>query len=137
MRYKNFFVLKTRHKNNIMLISGRGWLTYLFSSNPQIQLWHCCLGHANNARLIQSSKLINEINLKDVSEVIEESYSFNSKSDNDSDKGSNNQPIFIIKVTDHIIEGIEELCKVFVKNKHIKIVKLKKMIPIIRRLQKV
>lgn len=60
---------------------------------------------------------MDEIDLRDISKVIEEFYSSNSKFNNNSEEDGNNQPTFINKVTNHNTKGIEELCKAYIKNK--------------------
>lgn len=137
MKYTNFFVLEIRHKNNAMLLRRRSRPIYLFSSNFQIQFWYCHLDYAHNVRVIQVSKLGNRINFRDLPKVIKESYSFNSKSDNNFNKDSNNRPAPINKVTNYNIEGIEKLCKACIANKHIRIVKSKKITSTTKRLQEI
>lgn len=36
---------------------------YFFSTKPQICPWHCHLGHNNNIKVIQTSKLVDKIDL--------------------------------------------------------------------------
>ena len=118
-----------------MLARGRGRSTYLLRSNPQIRLWHCRLGHARNARVVQVSKLVDEINLGEITiEPINEPQSSNSdpKSDSDVDK-----PSSINKAMELNIDGMKELCKACIKSKHTRIVKSKRMTPTMRRLQEI
>ena len=82
-RHKNLFVLETGSKAKAMLVRERGRSTYLFNSNPQIRLWHCRLGHASNARVIQASKLIDGIDLERAVIPEDESYLNSSNSETD------------------------------------------------------
>lgn len=109
---------------------------YLLSSNTQIRLWHRRLSHASNAKVVQASKLVNGINLREESGFINKSYSSDSKPDNNSDVDAG-VLASINKVTEHNSKGMEEFCKAFMKNKHTRIVKSKKMTLMTKRLQKV
>lgn len=64
-------------------------------------------------------------------EVIEESYSSNSKSNNNFDEDGNNQLALINKIIDHNTHGIKVFYKVCLKSKYMRILKSKKMTPII------
>lgn len=118
-----------------MLVQGKRRPTYLFSSNLQIWLRHPCLGYASNMRVFQASKLVDEVELRETLSPSSEKlyYSSKSQSDDDSDADTNHTPIPINKA----IEGVEELCKACIKNKHAKIIKSKKMTLTIRCLQKI
>ena len=63
-RRKNLFVLNTQLPlGKAILVKERGRPTYLLSKNPQIRLWHQQLGQASNARVIETSKLVNGIDI--------------------------------------------------------------------------
>ena len=125
-----------------MLVRERGRPTYLLSSNPQIRLWHCRLGYASNARVIQVSKLVDKIDLEGAAIQKDESYlnSSDFKTDDEdikqSDTDADNEPASINKMTNNI-NGIEQLCETCIKSKHTRIVKSKKMTSITKRLQEV
>ncbi len=136
-RHKNLFILETKLGDKAMLVRGRGRPTYLLSPNPQIRLWRRRLGHASNARVIQASKLVDGIDLGEVSGPVDEPRSSDSEPDNDSDADAKDVPASINKVTEHSFEGIEELCEACIESKHTRIVKSKKMTPTTRRLQEV
>ena len=103
-RYKNLFILKTGLKHKAMLVQGRGRLTYLLSSNPQIRLWHRRLSHASNARVIQASKLVDGIDLGEAIGPDNKLYSSDSEPDNEnnkSDKDADSKPTTINKATEY------------------------------------
>ena len=134
-RKKNLFVLDTSPLLKTMLVRGRSRPIYLLSSNPQIQLWHCRLGHASNVRVVQISKLVDGIDLEQITtESIDEPqfFDFEPESDSDVDK-----PSPINKAMELNIDGVEELCKVCIESKHTRIVKSKRMTPTMRRLQEI
>ena len=109
--------------------------TYLFSSNPQIQLWHRRLGHASNARVVQVSKLVDGIELGEITtEPIDKSQSFDSEAEFDSNV---DKPSPINKTMELNIDGVEELYEIYIKSKHTRIVKSKRMTPTTRRLQEI
>ena len=63
-RRKNLFVLDTQlPPGKAMLVKERGKPTYLLTKNPQIRLQHWQLRHASNARAIETSKLVDGINI--------------------------------------------------------------------------
>ena len=88
-----------------MLVRVRGRPTYLLNSNPQIRLWHCQLGHTSNAKVIQVSKLVDKIDLGEITtEPIDEPQSSNSEPESDSDV---NKLFPINKVIELNIDGVE------------------------------
>lgn len=124
---KKLFIFDTdTNSNKSMLVQGRGCPTYLISSNPQIQLWFWWLGHNSNTRVIQTSKLVNQIVLREIG-LVDEPHFFNFGS-SDSDAKTMN------KVIEHNLEDVEELCETYIKSKHTRIVEIKKMTPTTRRL---
>lgn len=121
-----------------MLIRGRERPTYRFNSNPQTRLWHCCIGHASNTKVVQASKLVDEIDLEKATSPDNELHSFDSEFDNeDSNTDTDNKPTTINKVSENDLKYIEQLCKTFIKSKYTRIIKSKKMTLITRRLQEV
>lgn len=62
-----------------MLVKRRGRSTYLFNFNLQICFWHCHLGYASNTRVIQASKLVDGINLREKISSEDKLHSFDSK----------------------------------------------------------
>lgn len=123
-----------------MLVQGRSWFTYLLSSNLQIRLWHHYLSHTNNARVIQALQLVDEIDLREAIRPNNKLYSSDSESDNKNnkfDKNADSKPTTINKTTEYNFNSMEELCKVYIKSKYIRNVKLKKMMPTTKRLQKI
>ena len=134
-RKRNLFVLDTSPPLKTMLVRGRGQPMYLLSFNPQIRLWYCRLGHASNVRVVQVSKLVDGINLGEITiEPINESQSFDSelKSDTDVDK-----PSPINKAMELNIDDVKELCKACIESKYTKIVKSKRMTSTTKRLQEI
>ena len=137
LRYKYLFVLDTNTDfsgNKIMLLQGRGQPTYSLSFNPQIQLWYYQLGYASNARVIQVSKLVDEIDLGEIIGPIDNPHFSNSELEFDSDS---NKPFLINKAIELNIDGVEELCEACIKNKKTRIVKLKRITPITKRLPEI
>lgn len=120
-----------------MFMKEKSIAIYLLSPNIQIQIQYHYLTHASNVRVVQVSKVIDEINLKEISDFIDKSHFFKSESNNNSDVDVYNILVFINKVREHNFKGIKKLCKAYIKNKYIKIVKLKKMILIIKKLQEI
>lgn len=51
-REKNLFILETIPIERAMLIWGRGQSTYHLSANAKIWLWHYCLGHISNTKIV-------------------------------------------------------------------------------------
>ena len=118
-----------------MLVQSRGLPTYLLSSNPQIRLWHRQLGHISNARVVQVSKLVDRIDLKEITiEPIDKPQSSDSEPESDSDVDKLSP---INKSMELNINNVEELCKACIKSKHTRIVKSKRMTPTMRRLQEI
>lgn len=50
---------------NLAMAIGKGRPTHLVSKNKKVRIWHRCLGHASNARVIRASKLVDDINIED------------------------------------------------------------------------
>lgn len=75
VRYKKFFIMENKNKNNAMLIRRRSWPPYLLNSNPQIRLYYYYFGHAGNTRIIQASMFVNKIDFRKVLEATDEPYS--------------------------------------------------------------
>ena len=139
-RYKNLFILETGLRDKAILMQGKGQPTYLLSSNPHIRFWHCRLGHASNARVIQASKLIDGIDLGEAIGPDNKLYSSDSEpydENNKSDKDADSKPTTINKTTEYNLNGVEELCETCIESKHTRIVKSKKMTPTTKRLQEV
>lgn len=130
VRPKTFFILKTVFEDKTMLVQRRGRLTYLLSSNLQIRLWYYCFSHPSNVRVVQAFKLVDEIDLGEISGLANELYSSNFESNNDLDTDVNNMLALINKIT----KVVEELYKTCIESKHTRIIKSKKMTPMIRRL---
>ena len=120
-RKRNLFVLDTLLPLKTMLVQDRGQPTYLLSSNLQIQLWHRRLGHASNARVVQVSKLVDGIDLGEITtEPIDKPQSSDSEPESDSDV---DKPFPINKTMELNIDDVEELCKACIESKHTRIVK--------------
>ena len=118
-----------------MLVRGRGRPTYLLNFNPQIRLWHRRLARTSNARVVQVSKLVDEIDLGEITkEPTDKPQSSNSKPESDSDV---DKPSPINKAMELNIDGVKKLCEACIKSKHTRIVKLKKITPTMRRLQEI
>ena len=64
-RRKNLFVLDICQSaiGKIILVKRRERSTYLISKNPQIRFWHRKLGHTSNTRVVETSKLTNDIEI--------------------------------------------------------------------------
>ena len=132
MRKKNLSVRNTSPSLKTMLVQGRGRPTNLLNSNPQIRLWHRRFGYANNTKVVQVSKLVDGINLGEViTEPIDEPQSSDSESESNSDA---DKPSPINKAMELNIDSVEELCEACIKNKHTRIVKLKRITPTTKRL---
>ena len=70
-------------------------------------------------------------------ELVEETHFFNSKSKNDSDVKATHKSAFVNKVKKYNLEDIKELYETYIERKYKRIVRSKKMIATIRKLQKV
>lgn len=79
---------------------------------------------------------MNRINFKEISRPVHKSYFLNSEPNNNSNVDAN-IPASISKVIKHNFKDVKKLYKACIKNKCIRIVKLKKMILKIKKLQKV
>ena len=137
MRYKNLFVFNTDtdfNRDKTMFVQSRDRPIYSLSSNPQVQLWYCRLGHASNARIIQASKLVDRINLGEITGPVDHPHSSNSKLEFDSDS---DKPSPFNKAIELNINGVEELCEACIKSKHTRIVKSKRILPTMKRLQEI
>ena len=88
-------------------------------------------------RVIPASKLVDRIDLKEIIEPVDKLHSSNSKSKNDSDAKAIYKLTSINKTIEYNLRDVKELCETFIKSKYIKIVKSKKIIAIIKKLQKV
>ena len=134
-----------------MLVKGRGRPIYLLSKNPQIRLWHRRLGHASNTRVIETSKLTDDIDITIEGDQQRSEKCFSSNSEKDNEDNSlepslDSVDIFptptttlLNKMTSTINhdDSIEQLCDPCIENKHTKIVRHKRMIPTTRKLQKI
>lgn len=81
-------------------------------------------------RVVQITELVGGIDLREISGLTNKSYSYNSEFNNDSNADANIMPAPINK----IIKDVEELCKACIKSKYMRIIKLKKITPTIKRL---
>lgn len=72
---------------------------------------------------------MDRIDFRKESGVIDRSYSSNSKSNNKLDINAN-VPAFINKAIKHNFKGMEELCKACIESKYMRIVRSKRIIPI-------
>lgn len=129
-REKNLFILKTGPIGKVMLVQRRSRPTYHLIANPKIWLWNYHLKYASNARVVQASKLVDRIDLREAI-GFNKSYSSDAKLKNEN---FNNQLITINKAIENKSKYIEQLCKSYIKSKHIQIVKSKKMTPITKKL---
>lgn len=139
-RYKNVFILETGIKDKAMIVQKRGQPTYLLSLNPQIRLWQRRLSYASNARVIQASKLVDKIDFAEATEPDNEPHFSDSEVDNENNKSEDDayrKPININKKMEYNLNDVKELCEACIKSKHTRIIKLKKMTPITKKLQKV
>lgn len=135
-KYKNFFILDTKTTKKVMITKKKGRPTYFQSQNRQIRLWHQCFGHASNTKIIQISKLINGINLKEDFANASENQYLNSESESNDNVDSNaNNLASIYKVISIDIEA--KLCNTCVESKYTKIDKSKRMISTTQRLQEI
>lgn len=139
-RYKNIFIFKTGLRYKTILVQERSQSIYLLRSNSQIFFWHHCLDHANNARVIQASKLVDRIDFGKVIGSDNKRYLSDSKPDNKnnkSNKDADSKPITINKAIEYNLNNIEKLCEACIESKHTRIIKSKKMTLISKRLQEV
>lgn len=124
-----------------MIAQRRDQTTYLLSKNPEMRLWHCHYAHASNAQIIQVSKLVDKIKLLDIaiSNSNDNQYSTNSKADDEekSEPDINMHITPIPALLNKIMESIKNLCNMCIKSKHIKIIKYKVIIPILRKLKEI
>lgn len=130
-RYKNLFVLETSQK--VILVRGKGCSTHFFSPKPHIRLWHHCLSHASNTRVMQASKLADGIDLGGEISADDGAHLSDSKPDK---KNAENKPTSINKAIDSS-ETTKQLCETCVQSKHTRIIKTKNMTSTTRKLQEV
>ena len=70
-RHRNLFILdraipETVMKvRNLAMATGKSRPTHLVSKNKKVRIWHRRLGHASNARVIRTSKLVDGIEIED------------------------------------------------------------------------
>lgn len=89
---------------------------------------------------MQAFKLVNRINFKKIIRPDNKLYSSDSKPNNKNNKSNidaNIKPTTINKAIEYNLNDIEILCDTCIESKHIRIVKLKKIILIIKRLQEI
>ena len=148
-RKKNPFILNTQTSSRKrMLVKGQSRPTYLLSKNPQIKLWHRRLRHASNARVMEISKLDNEINITIEDDLLTENLSSDSGMDdkdrckdmgqtlNANNKHERLSPLMAI-INNPDNSEIKKLWDSYIKSKHTKIVRHKKMTPTTRKLQEI
>lgn len=95
------------------------------SSNLQIQIWHCRLGHTSNTKVIQGLNLVDGIDFGEVTKPNNKLYFLDSKPNNKinkSDTDANNKSIIINKAIEYNLNSMEKLCKAYIESKHIRIV---------------
>ena len=148
-RKKNLFILDTQlSPGEATLVKGRGRPTYLLGKNPQIRLWHQQLGHASNARVIRTSKLVDGIDITIDNSQQEERYSSDSENNNKDENLEpclNNPPVLtttlLNKITStsnfNLDNNVKQLCDPYIESKHTKIVRHKKMTLTTRKLQEI
>lgn len=153
IRKKKFFILNSQlFSDKAILVKGKWILTYLFSNNLQIKLWHHRVKYALNARIIKVSKLINNINIMiEDNQQRSKRYFFSNSKNNHKNNiskpslNSNNIPYLtfttmlfnkIISITNHN-NFVKQLYNLYIENKYTKIIKHNKMILIIFKLQKI
>ena len=114
-----------------MLVRDKGRSTYLLNFNPQIWLWHYQLDHASNIRIVQVSKLIDGIYIKKIiTKPFDKPHFSDSKSESNSDA---DQLSLINKIIELNIDGMKKLYEVYIKNNNTRIIKSKRITPIMRR----
>lgn len=116
----------------------RSQLICCLSSKQHIWFWHYHLGYVNNARAVWVSELINRINFRKIAGPNNRLHSSNFEPDNKSSNADvNNKSTAINKAMTNNLEYIKQLYKVYIKSKHIRIVKSKKITPTIKRPQEI
>lgn len=139
-RYKIFLIFKTCFRDKAMLVQGKSLFIYLLSSNSQIWLWHRYLSHTSNTKVIQALKLVDKIDLGKAKGRDNQSHSSDFKLDDENKKFDDNndsKPITINKKIEYNFYGMKQFCKACIESKHIKIIKSKKIMQKIKKLQKV
>lgn len=135
-------VLAIAGQDRAMVITGRGWLTYLVSHNKCICLWHQRLAYVNNACVVKAAKLVDGISFKqedkDYSpvEVLIDSDDTNIVSDNTNEEGL---PIQLLAETSKIAipqtmknsDAIHKICTPCVGSKSTQIVRWNKSMTLI------
>lgn len=85
-------------------------------------------------------KLVDKIDLKEAIRPNNKLYSLDSEPDNENnkfDKNADSKLTTINKITEYNFNSMEELCKAYIKSKHIRIIKSKKMTSTTKRLKKI
>ena len=148
-RRKNLFVLDTQ------LLLGKAILfkrkvkpTYLLRKNPQIRLRHRQLGHVSNASVIETSKLVDVIDITIDNDQQEERFSSDSEDNNEDENLEpcfNNPPALITTLLNRITStsnivldyNVDQLGDPCIESKHTKIVRNKKITLTTRKLQEI
>lgn len=138
-RKKKFFVFNIQFLlGKVMLAKKRGKFTYLLSKNLQIKLQHQPLENASNTRVIETFKLVDRIDITIDNSQQKKHFLSNFKDNNKNknlESSCNNPPtlmtILLNKITStssiNYNNNIKQLYNFYIKNKHTKIVKHKKM----------
>lgn len=63
IKKKNLFIFNTQLSGKSMLVKDRNKPIYLVSKNSHIRLWHRRLGYTRNARVVEASKVTDEIDI--------------------------------------------------------------------------
>lgn len=113
---KNLFIIEINSIEKAILIQEKSQPIYHLSFKQYIRTLHHHCGHVSIVGVIQNSKLIDGINLRETI-GLKKSYFFNFKLKN---KNFKTEPDIVInKVTKNMFEYIEQLFNVCIKSKYI------------------
>lgn len=137
-----FIVLDLENNaNKIIIIQKRGQLIYLLSKNWEVRLWHCHFTYISSVWIIQASNLVDGIKL---SNIAIDNFNDNPFSlDLEANDEKEIKPDIDIYITltpaslNKIMESIKDFCDTYIKSKYIKIIKYKKITPIVWKLEEI
>ena len=121
------------------MLKKRGQTIYQLSKNPEMRLWNYCFVYIKNTWIIQTSKLVNGIKLSDaaINNFNDNQFFLDLRIDNKEKNKLDIDMHITLALLNKIIESIEDFCNIYIKNKHIKVVKHKAITPIVQKLYKI
>lgn len=109
-----------------MITQGGDRSTYLLSKDPEVRLSHCCFVLDSNVWIIQASKLIYKIKPSDAA-TSNSNNNYFSLDLEANDRKKSELDVNTLAPLNKFIKSIKDLCDIYIKSKHIRIVKHKAM----------